>query len=64
MWQNCVPFLGREGFTLHVHAKAIQRDDRDLHHPRNTIYLIRGRAPIWAIEGEVAAVIVWRPTLP
>lgn len=64
MWQNCVPFLGREAFTLHVHVKAIQRDVRDLHHPWNTIYIIRGHAPIWAIEGEAAAVIVWRPTPP
>lgn len=59
-----VPFLVGKLSHIRVHAKAIQRDGRDLHHPQNTIYLLCGHAPICAIEGAAAAVIVWRPTPP
>lgn len=46
------PFWVGKLSYIHIHAKAIQREDRDLHQPWNTIYRIRGHAPIWAIEGK------------
>lgn len=50
--------LSRQGSFHVTYVKDSQRDVGDLHHPWNTIYIIREHAPIWDIEVKAAAVIV------